>query len=117
AEIWLENAEFMRGLEAKLKAYELSEPQAQDWLELGFEFAQYGRFERALYALDKVENLLHHSVRTRAADQLFADARLIRANVLLEQGRAEEAIAALRGLEKRAGEHPAAQRGLAEAAL
>lgn len=117
AELWFEVGEDLRGLNAKQRLLELGEPEAQDWLELGFEFAQLAQFERALDALDKVENILHFSVRTRQVDELYRDALLVRGGVLLEMGRAEVALAVFQDIEARVGEHPAAQRGMAEAAL
>lgn len=117
AELWFEVGEDLRGLNAKQRLLELGEPGAEEWLELGFEFAQVGHFIRALDALDKVENILHFSVRTREADELYRDASLVRGGVLLEMGRAEVALAVFQDIEARVGEHPGAQRGLAEAAL
>jgi|GEM_PF-3479818 len=117
AELWFEVGEDLRGLNAKQRLLEMGEPQAQDWLELGFEFAQLSHFNRALDALDKVENILHFSVRTREADELYRDASLVRGGVLLEMGRAEVALAVFQDLEARVGEHPGAQRGMAEAAM
>lgn len=117
AEQWMELGEEERGLTAKLRAMRLGEPDAEDWLELAYEFAQVGAHPAALDALDKVEQLLHQSVRTASADQLYVDAQLVRGEVCLEMGRPEQAMAAFHHLERRAGTHPAAQRGLAEAAL
>lgn len=117
AELWFEVGEDARGLYAKLRLFELVEPEAQDWLELGFEFAQEGRFERALDALDEAENILHFSVRTKAVDEVYRDTSLVRGGVLLELGRPEVALAVFQDIEERVGEHHGAQRGSAEAAL
>ncbi|AWV88174.1 tetratricopeptide repeat protein [Bradymonas sediminis] len=117
AEMWFEVGDELRGLNAKQRLLELGEAGAEEWLELGFEFAQFGRYERALDALDKVGTILHHSIRSPEVDAIYRDSLLVRGGVLLELGRAEVALAVFRDLEERVGEHPGAQRGMAEAAL
>lgn len=107
SDLWFELGETRRGLKAQLRLYELGEPDADAWVELGIGFAQFGEFQDALEALREAEK----------DDPFCADALIVRGHVLLELGRAEDAVGAFRQAEKLRGERAATARGLAEAAL
>ncbi len=107
ADLWFELGEEHRGLKAQLRLFELGEASADEWIELGIGFAQYASFDDALEALGEAEKL----------DPFAVDAMVVRGHVLLELGRAEEAMAAFKQVEKLRGERASSARGMAEAAL
>jgi tetratricopeptide (TPR) repeat protein len=108
SELWFELGEQRRGLTARLRLLELQEEtSADDWLELGLHLAAHASFEDALDALAEAEQF----------DPFDREPLIARGHVLLEMGRAEEALAAFDKADKIRGQSAAVHRGAALAAL
>jgi tetratricopeptide (TPR) repeat protein len=109
ADMWFELGEPFKGYQARRRVLELGESDADpveaasDWLELGFGLAEIGSLDDALEALKKAEDL----------DPFASEPLLVRGHILLAMDRPEEAMSVF----QRVDAHPAATRGMAEAAL
>ncbi|MFP4599621.1 MAG: tetratricopeptide repeat protein [Persicimonas sp.] len=106
-DLWFELGEEFAGYRAQQRLLELEGGELEDWLDLGLGLAAHASYEEALDALRTAEEY----------DPFDPDPLVARGHVLLEMGRAEEAIAAFDKLTKLVGERAAAHRGVASAAL
>lgn len=107
ADLWLELGDTKRGLLARRRLFELEETSADQWHYLGLRLAGVRCFDEALEAIERAHKL--------APDD--PEPILSRGHVLLELGRAEEAMAAFERLEKMEGDSADVDRGMAAAAL